>query len=139
MSRPTTAERALEACRLYEHWAGEVRRLTDAIAAERCPKEWDGEELLMPGEDPEGSHVADAFKIQVPAGPLPDDGPRGLRLGEVAARPEVRACPSCSRLVALIAERKHARLQYGIAKRRVRQVGKVAVRELIPGGGPARG
>lgn len=40
-----------------------------------------------------------------------------------------QACPACSRLCELIAERKVARQKRGAAKRYVRRVGKAALRE----------
>jgi hypothetical protein len=42
----------------------------------------------------------------------------------------VADCPECSRLCRLIAERKVARVQFGVAKRAVRRLGRMSAPEL---------
>jgi hypothetical protein len=109
------------ACREYERWASEVRRLTEAIGAVVCPREVPDEDL-----DFIGSHFSEACDIRTDTDNWRPDyaGPRRLNLDEI--EDEVADCPECSRLCALIRERKHARQRFGVAKRRVRSVGKAA-------------
>jgi hypothetical protein len=112
---------AVRACQEYERWASEVRRLTEAIGAVVCPREVPDEDL-----DPMGSHFSEASDIRTDTDNWRPDyaGPRRLNLSEIEDEDAVADCPACSRLCALIRERRHARKQFGIAKRRVRSVGK---------------
>lgn len=112
--------RAVAACRDYELWASEVRRLTVAIGEVECPNE--AKEPPQGGEwffDPE-SHFAIARRE--PVGP--EDVPS---LDEVERR--VQDCEACVRLCRLIRERQHARQRFGVAKRAVRHVGKLVAME----------
>lgn len=116
----TREESAMRACSDYQHWASEVRRLTDAIAALRCPDERDYE------DETGAPHIPSCFAVErevivSTGGAYPE--PRGPRtLAEVAVA--VKDCPECSRLCQLIADRKAARQKWGAAKRHVRSVGK---------------
>lgn len=125
MTAPALPTYAVDACREYEHWASEIPRLTDAIGAVRCPNEtWVDDEhgsWLSEGE----SCFHAASQVTLPAGSLPDDGDRPIRLDEIANR--VADCPACSELVDLIRARRHARKRWGVAKRRVRAAGKRAI------------
>jgi hypothetical protein len=114
-----TEMQAGSACREYERWASEVRRLTEAIGAVVCPREVPDEDL-----DLMGSHFSEASDLRTDTDNWRPDyaGPRRLNLSEI--EDAVANCPACSRLCALIRERRHARKQFGIAKRRVRSVGK---------------
>lgn len=114
MSPATMPAYAAAACQEYDHWAGEVARLTAEIADITCPREVEGEE----------SHFREASRVQVPAGPLPDHGSRPLFLHEVRER--VKACPQCDNLAATISARRHARKRWGVSKRKVRHAGKLA-------------
>lgn len=114
---------AVDACREYEHWAAEVRRLTDAIVASTCPKEapehvdedgWDVDEVA--------SCFEKAKREPVEIGRYQSRPPF---LSEIAER--VAGCPRCSELVDLIRARRHARKQWGVAKRKVRAAGKRAI------------
>jgi hypothetical protein len=112
-------EDALTACLAYDHWAREVARLTAEIAENVCPREDDDDAGWWPS----------CFKcaIEDRANWWPGDvenEPRPPTLETVAKL--VEDCPSCSRLCALIAERKHARQRFGVAKRRIRSVARVA-------------
>jgi len=124
-SSPTAAERA---CGEYEHWASEVRRLTDAIGAVQCPRE-------IPDDDwnARTSHFAEAADVRIVSGAIPghDMIERRLTLDEIEQR--VGDCWHCRDLVTLIRARRYARKQFGIAKRRVRTVGKRVVREQRTG------
>lgn len=115
---------ALRACRDYEHWASEVKRLTAEIGSIACPKQevdqpegMDGP-LVMFTEGDSCFQEAKEIRVTVSGD---DWEERPLRLEEIARR--VSDCSACSRLCVLIAERR-ARQQFGVAKRRVRSVGK---------------
>ena len=111
-----------QACEEYERWAAEVTRLTSEIGYETCPKE--RETPFGPVGD---SCFAEAKK-ELCGGDFGDrnDPMRLISLQEIEKT--VAACPSCTRLVGFIRARKEARQQYGIAKRRVRSVGKRLLR-----------
>ena len=121
MSKQTLEPRALAVCVDYERWASEVSRLTDEIATTVCPHE------SLPEEETHWngslSCFQDARENLKPVIRRPDDGPRPPYLSEIAAA--VKDCPSCSRLCAAIRERREARQRLGVAKRRVRVVGKL--------------
>ena len=122
------ATSAIQAVRSYEHWHQEVDRLSGEIAGCECPRE-------VPAEyDAVGSTFNGSFSCFREAKERleeeargPDGWPVGLR--QIAAEDDVKACPSCSRLCVLIAERKVAKQKRGAAKRYVRRVGKMALRE----------
>ena len=116
MSRPE--EHAIEACREYEHWASEVGRLTGEIRECGCPLETPPQWPSAPATD---SCFSKASEKECP-GRQPDDGPQRLNLDGI--QKEVESCESCVHLCNLIRQRKHARQRYGVAKRRVRSVGK---------------
>lgn len=125
MTRAAGGERAWEACGEYETWAAAVRRLTEEIAAIQCPNESEVEQdTHWPGSPSCFSIAREQRRPESYHG----DGnpPRPLRLNEI--EPLVADCPECSRLVKLIRARKVARQRYGVAKRKVRAVGKVATR-----------
>jgi hypothetical protein len=112
---------AVRACQEYERWASEVRRLTEAIKGIVCPIEG------VPAEDGLGthlSHFAAACDVRVDMDGPWDEAPAARRLTLEEIEPRVADCPKCSELVDLIRARRHARKQFGVAKRRVRQVGK---------------
>ena len=124
MSKPTLTERALAACLDYEHWASEIARLSDAIAATRCPNESEPEaETNWPGS-PSCFHGASQGSI----GGDGCDYARRFTLEEIAER--VADCAECSRLVVLIRGRRHARKMLGAAKRKVRRIGRRAMQEV---------
>lgn len=105
MSNPAAREDALTACLEYDRWASEVARLTEEIREATCPK---------------GTGGYSCFQVARtdPANPV---GPSLATLAMLVAD-----CPSCSRLCELIAARKHARQRFGVAKRRIRSVARVA-------------
>ena len=117
---------AEEACAEYERWAAEVSRLTGAISETRCPEEptLDGDGLA---NDDGGKSCFTKAKSETTDADnfLPGHGDRRLNLDEIEE--EVEGCESCSGLVGLIRERKHARQRFGVAKRRVRMVGKAVL------------
>jgi len=115
---------ALEACRAYDHWASEIRRLTAAIGDCLCPKESDesqGEEWASGGYAKYASCFRRAAEETFP-GHQPDDGPTRRDLDAIAKA--VADCPACSLLCTLIRDRKHARQQWGVAKRKIRVIGR---------------
>jgi hypothetical protein len=126
----TRAATALDACERYDHWASEIARLKQAIASCRCPHEWpprywrwNGEPSMWADDRPDAPSCFAREQVRtVCTGMLPDDGYRRVWLSEIAAA--VKDCEACSRLCALIAERREARKQWGIAKRRIRAVGR---------------
>lgn len=117
-----TAVRAVKACRDYDHWAREVDRLTEAIGDVVCPR------TQGPTDDignPIHGERASCFERERYKNVHASDGEplRRLYLSEVAAK--VRDCPECSRLCALIAERKEARKRLGVAKRAIRATARL--------------
>ena len=121
----TLERRAVRAVRDYAHWHAEVDRLTVAIGGCVCPRE------VMTEYGPTGtSCFAEARLEEIPAGPMPDDGSKPVPLSWIAKK--VVDCPECTRLCVLIAERREAKKQRGISKRRVRQVGKLVARSEEP-------
>ena len=129
------ATSAIQAVRDYEHWHQEVARLSGEIGGCECPNE-------VP---PEGESAVGAWMETDPRSCF-----RKAREDEANWTPErhdesahpptlatvarvVAACPSCSRLCVLIAERKVAKQKRGAAKRYVRRVGKMALREAPHG------
>ena len=121
--RGAASHYALSACAEYEHWASEIRRLTDEIAETVCPKEWDGVDSY--DEEPRDSCFAEAKSVEVVESSIGETRPPLLH--EIEER--VNDCVECTQLVALIRERKHARQRWGVAKRKVRHAGKLAARE----------
>ena len=128
--------RAVEVCADYERWAAEVARLTKTISETYCPNEPqpDGEGVWH------GSGGESCFtkaKTELCGADVGEDRPgmsnRGLTLDELEE--EVADCESCTRLVRLIQERKEARKTYGVAKRRVRAIGKRIIAGMIVEGG----
>ena len=119
----TSPDYAVAACASYQHWASEVRRLTDAITDCECPL--DTIATFESEEDARCSCFTEAKTEFVPAGSQPDDGDRPKTLDEIGE--EVKDCESCTQLVTLIRERKHARQRWGVAKRKVRAAGKRAL------------
>ena len=123
--------RALERCRVeaatvcaeYERWAAEITRLTAAIAEEFCPKEnvredeW--ENVIRSGTSCFTNAKADLCQGDFGEAEYPN---QPITLAQIEET--VTDCPSCTRLVGFIRARKEAKKQYGIAKRRVRHVGK---------------
>lgn len=139
---PELATQALEACRDYDYWSWLVQRLTKEISECECPNEIEPEGLVFgtdAWDDWHGSghpthftaakerleDVA-AYRLSRPDGPYSSDP---VTLDHIAAAPEVRSCPSCSRLVELIRCRKDAKKRLAVAKRAIRRIGKKA---LIP-------
>jgi len=120
-------ERAIAACIEYNHWAREIRRLTVEIGEVECPRE--AAELEYDPEDPTAdpdhrSHFRVEREVIVSTGGAYPE-PRGPRtLDEIAAA--VKDCPACARLCALIAERCEARKRWGVAKRKVRAIARLA-------------
>lgn len=110
--------RALEACRNYEYWAQETKRLTKAISEERCPDEG----TTIEGEE----SCFKKMKAELCGGDFGDtENPlRPITLQEIGQ--SVTACSSCSNLVFLIQQRRAARKKFGAAKRTVRHFGKIA-------------
>lgn len=113
--------RAAAACAEYDHWASEIVRLTAEIGTCDCPPgaAW-SDEGPGTGED---SCFRKASLEEFP-GELPDEGARRRDLAAIARA--VADCATCSRLCLLIAARKHARQRFGVAKRKVRQIGRLA-------------
>ena len=104
--------KALAACRAYDHWAHEIKRLTSEIGAVECPREGEPSPFAtFP------SHFRQAADVRVGMGDR-------LTLDEIRKR--VADCPECSRLCVLIAERREARKRFGVAKRAVRRAGRTA-------------
>jgi hypothetical protein len=126
MSRAESS--AVAACREYEHWASEVRRLTDAMAELRCWAESDVEEETHWAGSESHFRTVSQERLDVYDG-WTEEGCTSRRrtLEEVAAHPEVAACSACSQLVELIRARRYARKRYGVAKRAVRRAGKLAL------------
>lgn len=127
------SERAEQACVAYDHWAREVARLTEAIGLVQCPNAPDGE--YSEGDD--GAtfvHRVSCFERERHRMIVAYDGEpiRRVWLAEVADA--VRDCPGCSRLCALIAERKEARKKWGVAKRAIRRAALAALNapEALP-------
>lgn len=115
---------AVNACRDYEHWAGEVKRLTQEIGKVVCPEQ----EVRYLVEDPDWPIVNGESHFEIERTVLKPrymDAPDPRTLDEVAEA--VKDCPECSRLCVLIRERKHARQRFGVAKRAVRRAGKLAI------------
>jgi hypothetical protein len=125
--------RAADACRDYEHWASEITRLTAEIVAVECPEERepdiDEAGALVEAVDSCFRRAREDSANWTPGGP--EDPPHPPTLATIAKA--VASCPECSRLCVLIAERKHARQRFGVAKRAVRSVGKRAGREVAGG------
>lgn len=122
------ADRAVAACVDYDRWATEIRVLTEAIGECTCPAE-DQPFTHVAGDDgatfrAPTSCFRRASAVRLPGGPMPDDAPRRLYLHEVAAR--VKDCAACTRLCELIEARRHARRQWGVAKRRIRAIARSA-------------
>jgi len=111
------------ACAEYERWASEVKRITVALSKHFCPEE-------NPREDELGNVFANGTSCFQKAKTELCQGDFGearypnepITLDQIEAT--VSDCPSCIILVGFIRDRKKARKQYGIAKRRVRSVGK---------------
>lgn len=123
------AEKALHAVAEYERWHAEVERLSFEIGASLCPHENPNASEEDGWYNP-GScfrNAADEELPDIPADAFGPAVPRKRSLAEIAEYPDVKKCPSCSRLCVLIVERKAARQQRGIAKRRVRHVGKLVL------------
>ena len=113
------------ACARYEHWASEVARLTAEIGAVECPHEvTGGDENDGFYFEPSCFHAASTEEFKRPEVTMFEDAPIVTRRTLNDIGEAVSDCPACSRLVVLIRERKHARQRYGVAKRRVRHVGK---------------
>lgn len=115
--------KALSACVEYEHWASEVARLTLEIGACECPNESVAEdETHWSGSQSCFTEAKEDRANWTPGGPEHSPGPPTLAtLAKIVAN-----CPACSRLCELIAARKHARQRFGVAKRRIRAVGRRA-------------
>lgn len=116
----------VEACVAYEHWASEIRRLTAAISDCTCPNE-----SGRAGEGDGWHSVPSCFttaRTEEFPGVMPDDGPTRRNLDSIEKA--VAACPACAQLCVLIRERKSARQQWGVAKRRIRVLGRRALAEL---------
>ena len=122
------------ACVAYDHWASEVRRLTTAIGEVSCPRELP---ILDENGEPEAQGAPSCFQAAkedranwVLRGHHAENEPQPPTLATLARI--VADCPECSSLCALIAERKHARKQFGVAKRRVRHVGRTTKGDSTP-------
>jgi hypothetical protein len=118
------------ACRAYDHWAREIPRLTADIGACECPRA--AERVAREEAAAEAEHrgaiieSVSCFKSAAQEQIGHDDNEYVAvrrNLEQVAA--VVQDCPECSRLCQLIAERKHARQQLGVAKRAIRRAGRL--------------
>jgi hypothetical protein len=112
-----TERDAMRACQEYHFWACETARLTEEIGKVVCPNEAETELDTHFAGSPSCFHEAARETIWH----APDD-PRRRTLREV--REMVKDCTECVRLCDLIRDRRHARQRFGVAKRRVRSVGK---------------
>lgn len=124
------AIRALGICAKYDALASEIKRLTEEIGGCLCPNMVEVDEPVMEGDDgalfkaPGESCFQIAKKERVPD--HYNSVTRPLFIHEIAALPEVQACPACSRLCALIVERLEARKRWAACKRSIRAVGRRA-------------
>lgn len=111
---------ATEACVEYERWASEVGRLTRELGAISCPNEGPQEDDGFAWRKSCFQEARDDRANWKPEGA--ENPPHPPSLAEIAKL--VADCPECSKLCRLIAERKHARQRFGVAKRLVRAVGR---------------
>lgn len=123
----TLEARALAACNDYDRWKREVDRLTKEIKANECPRVEDG--TVVEGDDglTFTTHESCFHRLSNHTTGRFDEA-RRLYLTEIAAHPEIKACPACSRLCEAIAERTQARRKWGAAKRAIRRVARLAGR-----------
>ena len=116
----TLEERAVKAVQDYARHAVAVTDLTRAISMEHCPDQ------DTPGTPPDDVDLGPSWwgsSCYSRQAAIETDAEGGrLSLDEIAR--EVADCESCTRLVKMIRERREERRLWGLAKRRVRRVGK---------------
>ena len=129
----SSIDKALEACRAYSQWQGEIRRLTRAIGDALCACEGINGDLQKWDEGGDETHLKDIYRGYTEEGYQVGEQHYHYTDAEVVEHLTEHGCTHCLAAHRLIQQRKAARQKFGAANRWIGKLGKAASIEVTAG------